>query len=61
MFKFPNMRRHEKREYRKRSPGDIEFMIDSYRKQKLEICSEIDRKIGDLTKMLAKAKEETNE
>jgi hypothetical protein len=61
MFKFNDMRVHAKKEYRKRSPGDIEFLIDSYLKQRMEICNDIDRKIIELKRMLALAKEQGNE
>lgn len=61
MFKLNDMRTHEKKEYRKRSQGDIEFLINSYQKQRLEICNDIDKKIIELKRMLLKTKEGTNE
>ena len=61
MFNFNDIRNHAKKEYRKRSPGDIEFLIDSYQKQRFEICNDIDRKIIELKRMLTKTKEGTNE
>jgi hypothetical protein len=61
MFRLAEMRQHEKKEYRKRTPGDIEFLIDSYQKQRFEICNDIDKKIIELKRMLSKTKEGTNE